>query len=520
MSAPVFAATLAGILMLTLFVFFPAVGNGFLMDDHGQILNNQSIQTPGHLLDYFHQDVWGRPDAPSNYYRPIFVLWLRLHYVLYGLVPAGWHVGSVLVHLVNCLLLGLFAWRLLHDRAAAALSVALFALHPAHVESVAYVSAAPDLLMTAAILLGLLCHARWAGLTAPDAVKSSPACGYRWEWLLAAFLLFLLALLSKEPAVLLPLVFFALSAAQAARGRLSWTRAFLAIVPFLAVLPAYLYVRKLSIGAAIAGDLAHLPASVVILSLPATMWFYLVTLVWPMSSRAFANSPLTDRVTFAGVVAPLLGVLLALVLVTLLVRWILRPRGGQPPAAGLRAALWASLLLIVLPLLPALNLSALIENDVLHGRYAYLPTAGLALLAACAWHRLVSRDLRAAMLAVAAAVLLGSAALTLGQQGDWKDDLSAWSAAYAVAPDNALVLQHLSSEFLRARRVPEALPVARNWARVAPQNWRSWATTAECYMKLGRFAEAEAPINRAAELNRDDPRVHMEQSIVRERLGH
>ena len=79
-------------------------------------------------------------DRKSNYYRPLFLVWLRLNYSLFGREPLGWHVTSILVHALCAALFYLLAVRMVGNTMGAGIGALFFALHPVHVESVAWTS--------------------------------------------------------------------------------------------------------------------------------------------------------------------------------------------------------------------------------------------------------------------------------------------------------------------------------------------------------------------------------------------
>jgi hypothetical protein len=112
-------------------VYSPALNFQFILDDH-RFVGDPRLQSSGHLWEYFTSYVWAQiPRWPSCFYRPLFVVWMRLNFILSGDSPWGWHFLSIVKHVVVAILLGLLVWKLLRDRAAAFIAGTLFALHPA-----------------------------------------------------------------------------------------------------------------------------------------------------------------------------------------------------------------------------------------------------------------------------------------------------------------------------------------------------------------------------------------------------
>src|SRR5580704_6008081 len=142
-------------------VYWSCLDFQFILDDH-RFVNDPRVQSSGHIWDYFANYVWAQfTGGPPSFYRPVFILWMRVNFMLSASSPWGWHLLSITNHAAVALLLGLLAWRLLRDRVAGLLAATLFAMHPAQTESVAWVTV-PDPLMSIGILGALLLYLRYA----------------------------------------------------------------------------------------------------------------------------------------------------------------------------------------------------------------------------------------------------------------------------------------------------------------------------------------------------------------------
>jgi hypothetical protein len=528
-----FALPLAALLVGIVFaVYSPSLGFQFILDDH-RFTADPRIQNSGHIWDYFTSFVWAQyVGGPPSFYRPVFLLWIRLNYLLTTLSPWGWHFLSIAKHLLAAALLGMLVWKLLRDPIAAFCAVALFALHPAQTESVSWV-AVPDPLMAAAILAALLFYLKYSdrGLienvrpsrrsrksSAPEASQSSAV------WLLASSAAYFAALLAKETAIVFPIVIFALGmqerrADPETKSR-SQVESSLAhrlpaglrqTVPFAIVTGIYLLMRFDALEGKLSPVTQHLPWKTVLLSWPGVFWFYLRVIVWPIKSYAFADPVLVETPSVREVLIPLLAILFAAAILIGVLFWF-RRRAKFPPADrdqsnALSASIMGTLLLL-LPLLPALNLNALNPGDFLHGRYTYLPLAGLMLLLAVAVH-LAGKFKMIAAIAVGA-LAVGSAVLTVSQEEQWKDDLTLFTTAHQMAPHNAPVARnladaHVSQALLLEEdgRCGEAIPVFEQVSHDYPDDWYSVAGLGYCYVQNNDLVKAEQFLHRAADLSRD-----------------
>src|SRR5215831_17351386 len=143
------------LLCLGFAIYIPSLKFDFILDDH-RFTGDPRIQESGHLFDYFSNYVWAQfTGGPPSFYRPVFVSWMRLNYVLAELSPWGWHFLSISKHILVGIVVWLLIYRLLGDRVVAFVAAILFLLHPSHTESVSWVTV-PDPLLTLGLLLSLL----------------------------------------------------------------------------------------------------------------------------------------------------------------------------------------------------------------------------------------------------------------------------------------------------------------------------------------------------------------------------
>jgi protein O-mannosyl-transferase len=555
--SPLAAYIVAAVLIAGVFaIYSPALNFQFILDDH-RFVADPRLQSPGHLWEFFTSYAWAQiAGGPLCFYRPVFVLWLRLNFILSGASPWAWHLLSIGKHVLVAVLLGMLVWKLLRDRAAALIAGTLFALHPAQTESVAWVTV-PDPLMSTGVLGTLLLYLRYANQVSADnqagRFQSKSRKQFRGHstgnsagWMIAAAAACLAALMAKETAVVLPAVVFAMALVRGvvkpesatkpardveARGRgtrfrIRLVSAFRQTLPFLAVTVIYLLLRFHALKGQLSPPTQHLPWNTLLLSWPAILWFYMKVLFWPVRSRAFADSILADSFSLHGVVLPALGVYCATIILAAGCAWAWRKARRDLPygeAAGVERALLLGASILVLPILLVLNLNALNPGDFLHGRYTYLPLAGLMLLLATGWH--LANKGRIVLLLAAGLVAVAFSVLTVEQESQWKDDLTVFTVAHQDAPHNAPVAQNLANTHVQAAlaldeadRCDEAMPIFEQVIQQYPQDWFAWAGRGECLFKLDDLPGAEQSLRRASELSHE-PHVTEQWQQLRERMG-
>jgi uncharacterized membrane protein len=218
------------VLVSTFVLYVGTATFGFVYDDVLQVLDNASIRSWNYLGHYFTS-----PVVQTPYYRPLFTLWLRLNYALFGTHAAGWHVASVLLHVAATALVFLVARRL-SERAGVALVAALiFGVHPIHVESVAWISGVCDPLYSVFFLAAFLAYLKSREQNQQNATK----------WKAIALLLCGFSLFSKEPAATFPAIVCAYEYLFGPGDRRKRAMAALrASAAFVAVVVAYLVIRS------------------------------------------------------------------------------------------------------------------------------------------------------------------------------------------------------------------------------------------------------------------------------------
>lgn len=179
---------LAGIVLLTIIAYLSVFNNGFAWDDTYYVTNNHiirslSLQSIFSFFTSLHE---------LGNYHPLTLLSLAVDYKLFGLNAMGYHVVNIFFHLLNVCLVFLLIQKLFKTKFITVLTTALFAIHPMHVESVAWVSERKDVLYVFFYLWGLWCYVKYI-----DDGKR--------KYIIYTVICFVLSLLSKAQAVTFPL---------------------------------------------------------------------------------------------------------------------------------------------------------------------------------------------------------------------------------------------------------------------------------------------------------------------------
>ncbi|MBI5149957.1 MAG: glycosyltransferase family 39 protein [Candidatus Omnitrophica bacterium] len=325
----------------------------------------------------------------NAYYRPFLELFYRIEYALFGLHPAGYHFLNIVVHILNSLLVYRLMNIFLDNKKGSAFAVSLlFLLHPVQTESVACVSGISNLLFAFFSLAGIYFYCLAAHQRANRRIY--------WASLAASFF----ALLTKEQAVMLPVLIFGLDMVMTPReGRWSFEE-FRRIAGHFAVLACYFILRKFLMAG---GAVPFIPLNNELLlrigSIPGTLLMYSGIIFYPSSLHYYRS---VDILAPAVVPAEIfLVVVLALVLVI---------RRTPDPH---RRILVAGAGWFIISLLPVLNIVPVINEYSLiltAEHFLYLPLVGVLMFVFGIGSFLMGR-IRAQRQGVCAAVVIGGLAL-------------------------------------------------------------------------------------------------------------
>jgi tetratricopeptide (TPR) repeat protein len=507
-------------------VYAGALAFGFVYDDLSQVVGNPALRSWSYLAGDFTHHVWYlvNPHLAANYYRPVFVIWLRLNYFLFGLSPAGWHFTTIALHITASVQVFWLGQRLLKDRFAAACAALLFAVHPIHVESVAWISGVTDPLMTVTMLASALAFLRWQ--------QTRSAATYAVAIIFAA-----LAFLSKEPAIVLPILLTVSAwAALPADAKLQ-KRNLLGLVPFYALAIGYLALRQF----VLKGFSHNVPTASVgemVFTWPSAVVFYLRQLLLPHQLSLFHD--------FDWVKSPFTGSFLIPVLI-LAVLAIIAFNGVY--SSRERRTLIAALAWFIIPFAPVMYLRAFSEGELVHDRYAYLPSVGLVLLvviiARAVLQRSDSRVRFSRGLVLVTSVAMVFAGLTFYNQIDWANETLLFTHAAEVAPRNFNATLNLGSVYAE-RGDAESLTIARTLyskvvanhpdsaaanydlghvefqlrdydntemhlkraVKAEPNRSSWWMQLAGIELRQGKFSEAETSAREALRLSPREPGYH------------
>jgi tetratricopeptide (TPR) repeat protein len=482
--------------VLSLAVHFNVLHNEFGWDDE-KIIQDMKLVTPDRIWTVFFPSSFSE-DAPRSahkYYRPMVSLSYHLDFMLWGGGAFGFHLSVWLMHALNAALVyGLAQGVMVAGRGSALsggrirgsaptkagappdsgheawrpyvyvplIAASLFAVHPLHAEAVAWIAGRNDVLCTTFALAALVFYLRSQG------TGGKP-------WFALAMLAFLLALLTKELAVamilMFPLMDFSVLGTRFSvfgfgkKSEIpnpksptpntdSLLMILLRFIPPLLVLGLYFLLRSAKLQAAYGGASAETVTS----ASSWTQWIAAYGLYLKQMLLPFPHQPF-----IASVPSSSLWVLLSALALTALAAGFLAAlgRGHRLPVMALA---WMILLLA-----PGVSVAVLrVAATPAAERYAYAASAGMAMLVAWALIAAADRRVRsggsakttgAAVAAVLGTVLILGGVSSWHRNAAWRTPISFWEAAVAAQPDSGFPYRELATQYYQERRHEEAEPL-------------------------------------------------------------
>ena len=478
--SPIAAAVIVAVVAFA--CYLPSLSSEFVrLDDYQYVIDNERVRSPSWSgIGWFFAEVQN-PSTVAGYYQPLTMASLCLDVLLSGadateIDPFIFHLTNALLHAITAVLVFAFLRSATGNVIYSALAAALFAVHPANVESVAWISQRKTVLATPLAIGSILAYLRWGRAK-------------RSGWLILSIVLYLLANLAKPTVVLLPLVLPFLDKWPLRRPV---GRSLVEKWPFAVAMLAFAYVAFVSQSQSEANmGVPNLLDGGVILKwiglLCYNIMLYLGNLVWPLYLSPVRAVPDSLSLSHPPIALSCLGV------IGLIGLWLRAYRSMPSLFVGLAA--------FAILLSPAMGPIRFVGSCV-SDRFLYLPVIFLLvpLVELCRmWsERPIIRPgtLRGMLVLIIAAM----GGLAIVQQSVWANSRNLWTHIEIMSPDDPIALSNLAVFDLQEGRIDDALRRAEHAVKVAPGDANSLHALGRVYAQLGRGGEAVELIQKALDV--------------------
>jgi Tfp pilus assembly protein PilF len=432
---------------------------------------------------------WAFSSTYAEFWHPLTWLSLMSDYQLFGLNAGGYHLTNLTLHILSTLLLFWLFNRMTGAIWKSAFVAALFALHPLHVESVAWVAERKDVLSAFFWMLTLCLYVYYI---------EKPVIR-RYLFVLFGFIC---ALMSKSvvitlPAIMILLDYWPLRRFQPHKGNLFlWQlkekTPFFVLSAVFVILTFYAHFKP---------SVKYYPFYYRIVNAPVAFVTYLEKTFWPHDMACFypLSLQLPNWQVFGSV---LLIIFISLAVIALVKRLPYLFVG------------WLWFAITILPVIGIIKISSFAMAD----RYHYLPSIGIAVMLAWGIPDLLKREeTRKKILLPMGILFLAIMALIAWQQcGYWKNSIALSNHALRVTKDNDVAHGILAYALFEKGNLQEAIEHSSEAIRLNPNHDKAYEDRAVFYFNLGQYQHAIEDINVAVRLKPDDaPRYYLRGNMLK-----
>lgn len=495
------------LIVVTFAVYWQVSNHQFVNYDDGRYITENPHVKAGLTREGI---AWAFTAMHVGNWHPLTWLSHMLDVQLFGLHPGAHHLVNVLFHATNTVLLFLLLLRMTGAYWQSSFVAALFALHPLHVESVAWVAERKDVLSAFFWILTLLFYDRY--------VKHQGRIRY-----LLTLCTFALGLMSKPMLVTLPFVLFLMDYWPLGRLRLGRTslpvqqgleltdqkslpfRLILEKIPFLALSVASSIVTMYAQHKG--GAVASITAVPFTFRAVNALWAYVLyigKMLWPLHLAVIYPLPPTMTI--------LQGLSSGMLVAVISVLTVLSAKRHPYFLVGW---LW-----YIMTLVPVIGLVQ-VGRQSIADRYTYIPLIGLFIMIAWGIQIIVgdSRYRRVALSTVAGFILLAFAACTWLQLRYWKDSITLFSHAVKTIDNNYIAHESLGYALAQSGRLDEAIYHYSESLRVSPEYERALTGMGNVLVKQGKIEEAVYYTNKALLINPDSAEAHFNMGFALMKQG-
>ena len=504
-------------------VYSYSLKGGFLWDDETLILNNASLRSNS-LFSLFLRPL---SSEFSAYYRPLQMLSYKLDYLVWGLNPFGFHLSSIIIHILNSLLVYAVVFIIGANLGTAFLTGLVFSIHPLFSEPVNYISSRPDLLLGFFLLLALIFYLK------------KKANFYSCKYFYISLGCFLAAILSKETALIFPLLLLAYAYITGREEKKS-------LVFYCVVAVLYILIRAFLLPGH-QRAVANYQFAPLVLTDITVIATYLRLIFLPFGLHKNWVLPVINSTADWRLVFSFLT--LAAIVVFCRLTW----KRNKLFTFG---ALWFFICLsptLNLVLFPLLGLAQSFGKVVFSEAWAYFASIGIILAIFSLAKRTELRPMSRVLYVIFALIISFYSALTIKQNRLWAGDavyfysdllryhpfnavvrynlanayselgrydkaIEEYKIALALKPNHLYARNNLCDALMRSGKLDEAIAECKEVIKAAPNLYKAYYNLGKAYFQKGSYRESLEAYEKALELEPNFKEALQGWELARQKL--
>lgn len=501
--------------IIALAVYFNTLNHSFVWDDHFTIVENDLITHIKYIpeiftTDLFHSYAEKNATEHSNYYRPFQALSFLIDYHIWRLNPFGYHLSSILLHFVNGILVFIAVFFVCKSKMVSLFTSILFLVHPVQTGAVSYLTGRSDLLVCLFLLISFIFYVAHRSVTPLDChadnskndTNSLPnlIANRKRTFYPLSLSAFILALLSKEVAMVFPLILIFYDIAYN-RGNKPYSNGnrpapfFRRYFPYLSIDAIYIALRLSVFNFTPEKKIFQGAYEIYnqLLTMCRTLMEYIGLLIYPTNLHMEREVPLVTSILRGEIILALVGVALLVFLTFVSYK---RSR-----------TIFFGIAWFIIFLIPFSNVIPI--NAMMAEHWLYMPSIGFFLIVSILFLKLQSIRINYNFV-LAFFIFLTSfySYKTIVRNRDWKDDFSIYFATLKSSPRKSKMYYNIGTAYDSRGLLKEAARFYRLAIDSGMDKAEVYTNLAIAYMELGSFREAEENFKRALALNPNEPFAH------------
>lgn len=460
------------LILIVFVVYGNTINFGFVTDDYDQIVDDKKIKKLQNLLDFFFSPI---PNSVSTqYYRPIFRLSLSVDYFIWKLNPTGYHLTNVFLYCVFLVCSFKFIKNFVNENLIVFLISLLFTVHPTHSETVSWVAARNEILMGIFFVLSCICFIKFS----KNGDKRN---------LMFSYISFIMAILSKETAIVLPVILFFY---EIFFNNTNIKKKILIFFPYLVFLVFYTILRMILLDSPF-GDPAPIVKRLYTFFLIEKEYIKLLVLPLNLKVIYYNLIPYPPKVSF--------NLLFSIALFVFFTLFMLYYYKRDKVVSFF-------MLFYLLTNLPASGLLAIIRVSPIADRYLFLPSLGFIIFTIQLFKkRILKEKIFNYSIIILICVIITFSLVTVKKNKDYQNNFFYLSKMVEHAPDYYEGLNGLGVEFLNRGDFINAEKFFLKAIELSvPDTFRVYLNLGTLYTKMNNIEEAKKSFIKVIENEKDN----------------
>ncbi|MAG08142.1 hypothetical protein CMO89_01610 [Candidatus Woesearchaeota archaeon] len=465
------------LIIAVLIVYSNIFRNEFVWDDNFFIVEREEIKDLRNIPSFFAQDAEGL-------YRPMRTVFYAVSYALWKENPFGYHVNSVLIHIITSILVYLIILRISAKPKLSFLAALLFAVHPIHIEAVTFITANFDMLGVIFYLLAFLYYLK--------------AENNRFYFYIISVLFFLLGVFSNEFVVTLPLVLVCYDLLYKNLKKPTFFLKMKYYIPYFIIAIGFLFIRFRLRGVFARVESYQASYFGKLFTMPQVIIRYIQLLFTPI------NLSVDHGVS----IALLPGIIFFSFILLLVIGFAFMLRKKSKLASF-------SIFWFFITLLPVMNIVPI--QRMMAEVYLYLPSIGFCIF--FAWlirkiPKLKFRNAKGCYILIMVIVLGSYSVITVKRNTIWKDEFSLWSNAIKTSPESSKAHSNLALELDKRGLYDKAIEEYKLSIQLNPNRAKTYFNLGVAYGKTGTVDEAIIAYTTSLELKPGNAEAYNNRGIL------